>query len=176
MKQDADVIDMNVKANGRQGRRLAVAIPVGFCAVAAFVLLFSPLRDILASGSPGGGFVILEDERTPLAAFELYEIPAEYLPVIDSVSIQAGARDVQMALLNPEANDSYFIFEIILVDTGEILYISELLAPSMGVDHVTLIAPLEKGEYKAELLVRAFSLHQFAEIVITGVAFDLIVT
>jgi len=50
-----------------------------------------------------------------------------------------------------------------LEDSEEILYISEMIYPGMCVEDVALNKCLEKGVYKAVLMIRAFKLPHLEE-------------
>lgn len=165
------------QAHKGRGARLGLVTGVSLmvCAAAAVFFFLSPIRGGSASGETDNGFILLEDDLVPLGLLSVSEAPAIDYPAVGDLSMPAGARDLDLALFNPNTNSCYFIFEISLADTGKILYISELMAPAAGVDGISLISPLEKGDYQAELSIRAYSLEDFSEIDSAVAAFTLTV-
>lgn len=68
--------------------------------------------------------------------------------------IPAGqTEDISIPLENPEGNRCYFIFEIILNDTGETLYKSKMVAPGDGIYQIDISRPLDAGNYDATIFI-----------------------
>ena len=107
------------------------------------------------------GYQFFQDEPVPLAAPD-FGNEISY-PGMDNAHITAGTAEVTIPLRNPESNPCPFVFEIVLADTGEILFTSEPIAPGAGTETVTLNRPLEAGDYKALLVIRAYGSYSFAE-------------
>ncbi len=80
------------------------------------------------------------------------------IPGYPSITIAAGKEDVTMNLMNPEGNPCYFTFEIVLKDTGETIYKSDMVEPGKAISNVKLSHSLEKGEYKAVVKISTASL------------------
>ena len=150
-----------IKSIKNQRRRFAAKM-TGLCAViAAAVFIAFP------SFTPDA-YVSLEDNPTPLAAFFL---PADesnpnagnypdgrlshFVPVYDSITIPADTLNAKMMLCNPDSNCD-LTFDIILKTTGETLYTSDKIPPSMYVEDLTLSRAMEQGEYKATIIIRAY--------------------
>lgn len=86
------------------------------------------------------------------------------IPGYASITIPAETTQVEMALLNPERNPCYFTFEIVLDDTGETIYTSNMVEPSKYIKHVTLAEALQAGEYGATIKIRTYSLDDLTEL------------
>ena len=71
------------------------------------------------------------------------------IPGYPSITVDAGKDNVTMNLFNPEGNPCYFTFEIVLSDTGETIYKSDM---------VELQHPLEAGEHNAVIKISTASL------------------
>lgn len=80
------------------------------------------------------------------------------IPGYPSISLPADRQEVVMALLNPEGNPCYFTFELVLRDTGEVLYTSGLVPPGQAIYDVTLSRALPAGEYNATIRISTTSL------------------
>jgi CheY-like chemotaxis protein len=97
-------------------------------------------------------------ETTNSSVDSIYSIPR-----YDYITVSAGAPEIQMLLFNLEGNPCYFIFEIVLYDTGETLYKSNLIGPGMCIENFTLTQTPEKGEHKAVLKTHAYELDSYTE-------------
>lgn len=119
-----------------------------------------PAEDILA-------FELTADE-IPLSAFHGLDQninlhaeagkengPAFLIPVYTEINIPANARDVELSLTNPESNDCFLVFEIVL-ESGETLFESEPVAPSAFIEDASLSRPLKEGSYSALLIIHAY--------------------
>ena len=95
-------------------------------------------------------------------------------PGYDKVTFPAGERRVQIILPNPEVNPCYFRFSLILPDTNETLYRSGLVPPGTAITDITLSRPLEKGTYRLEIVIEAFSLEERAEM--NGITMEVVLT
>jgi hypothetical protein len=101
------------------------------------------------------------DGPIPLAAPPIYSgrpenAPAFKMPGYGTVFIPADTLDVKMVLLNPEGNQHYLAFEIILEETGEALHASGKIAPGASKESIMLNRPLPKGEHNAGMIIRAY--------------------
>ena len=86
------------------------------------------------------------------------EVKGIKIPGYPSITIPANQTDVTVALLNPEGNPCYFVFELALKDTGETLYKSKLVPPGQAITNITLSKPLDTGEHNAVIKISTFSL------------------
>lgn len=80
------------------------------------------------------------------------------IPGYPSILLAADTQDVAVALVNPDGNPCYFIFELVLKDGGESLYTSKLVPPGQAITHITLSRALAAGNYDATLKITTFSL------------------
>ncbi|MDO4272500.1 MAG: hypothetical protein Q4D16_02425 [Eubacteriales bacterium] len=75
------------------------------------------------------------------------------LPGYPKIYIPAGQTDVDVAFSNPEGNPCYFTFQLVLKDSGEVLYESKQVPPGEAITKASLSRPLEAGEYPATLKI-----------------------
>ena len=156
-------------------RRTAVSFVICMAGIFIAVMAFAVNRR-------PAGLVGIDDEWIPLAAPAVWEYaeqengPSFVIPGYDIVTVPAGASHIDMTLPNPEGNRCNFTFAIILEETGETLYESELVAPSEDAGEVTLNKPLEKGEYAAKLVIQAFGTEESDCSGRANVTFKLVVT
>ena len=80
------------------------------------------------------------------------------VPGYSTVQFPANTRRASIVLPNPENNPCYFVFSIILTDSGETVYRSGMIPPGMAVTEITLQRPLESGTYPIEIRIETFSL------------------
>ena len=90
--------------------------------------------------------------------------PGIKIPGYASISLPAGEKDVKISLLNPEENPCYFTFELVLDDTGETLYTSNLVEPGKAIREETLSRALDAGEYAATIKICTYSLEDNAQL------------
>lgn len=79
------------------------------------------------------------------------------VPGIPSMKFKAGELEQTHILTNPEGNPCYFQFEIILSDTGEVIYTSKLLPPGYSISKFKLTKPLEAGTYSASVKFNTYT-------------------
>ena len=80
------------------------------------------------------------------------------IPGYPSLTIAAYKKDVAVGLLNPEGNPCYFIFELSLNDSGEVLYTSKLVPPGQAIYAMHLSRSLKPGTYQATIKISTISL------------------
>lgn len=80
------------------------------------------------------------------------------IPGYPSLYIGAGETEVSAILENPEGNPCYFVYELVLSDSGESLYRSGLILPGQAISGFTISRGLSAGEYDAVLRVSTYSL------------------
>lgn len=78
------------------------------------------------------------------------------IPGYSTITIPADTKDVKITLGNPEGNQCYFKFEL-LVD-GESLYTSDFVQAGYAIENVELEKALEKGTYDAVIKITPYSL------------------
>lgn len=79
------------------------------------------------------------------------------IPGYPSITLPANKKDVTVALLNPEGNPCYFVFEIVLKDSGKSLYKSKLVPPGKAITKISLSQALSSGEYDATIKITTYS-------------------
>lgn len=62
---------------------------------------------------------------------------------------EGQTEDLPITLKNPDGNPCYFSFAIILTDTGETIYKSDMVPPGESIRQVTISKPLSAGTYQA---------------------------
>ncbi|MGI5848865.1 MAG: hypothetical protein ACOX8Q_02150 [Christensenellales bacterium] len=104
----------------------------------------TPISPVLESGA-----VDWEGVKTS----ETSGIPADgiRIPGYKSIAIEADTTEVSVNLQNPEKNNCYFVIRLVLLDTGETLYESNMIEPGKGLYNITLSRALEAGTYSGQL-------------------------
>ena len=98
------------------------------------------------------------------------------IPSIDEISISYDSTVEIETLFNPEVNSCWFIFELILVKTGETLFVSELTAPGDCISNVIFKGVPPSGKHEARLIIRALDFERCAEIDVTDILLTLHLT
>ena len=80
------------------------------------------------------------------------------VPGYSTVSFPAHSRQGNIVLPNPDGNPCYFVFAIVLTESDETIYRSEMVPPGMALTEITLFRPLENGTYPIEIRIETFSL------------------
>ena len=135
--------------------------------------LKTPDQETLLSDAP-----LLPDESATLFTGDTVIVTegAGYLaPSYDNVTLPADAEEVELTLVNPEGNQCYFVFELVLESTGEMLYKSGLVEPGMCIESFTPSRTIGKGNYKAALSIHAYEMRSLDAIDSEKVEFDLVV-
>ena len=171
----------DIFAEKKRRRRKAIVASVVCVACAAVA------ATIFTMGRPLTEYLSLEDGQIPLAAFLLPDGNAEpytetdaetslliRIPASGDVAVRADAPEAEMTLHNPADNPCYLSFEIILEDTGESLYASALVAPSLCIRSITWTRTLAKGAYGAVLVIRAYTLEGYMPMHSVSMAFRIV--
>lgn len=149
---------LNLDVKAKKHRQMTAVLFVG---AGMMAIILSTALMIPGLYSPNDS-VLLEDNQVPLALLDFRnEI---VFPDMSGVTIAADIAEVTMLLHNPNGNPCYFSFEILLADTRETLYISELIAPGTEAGTVTLNRPIKAGENNVLLIIRAYDLESLVEI------------
>ena len=80
------------------------------------------------------------------------------IPGYSTITIPADTKNVKITLGNPEGNQCYFKFEL-LVD-GESLYTSDFVQAGYAIENVELQKGLKKGTYDAVIKITPYSLNK----------------
>jgi len=136
---------------------------LGTCAACVIITLL-----VFPFGSPSNSGIFIGDDQIPLAPFSLQETDKNAkpytgieqiirIPTIDKTIFKASNDELALLLLNPAENTCDFIFEIVLTETEETIFKSELVEPRMCIENPLLSRTLEEGEYSAVLRISFIS-------------------
>ena len=83
---------------------------------------------------------------------------------IKEIKIKEGSTKAELYYLNPEQNqDRYYIrVSIVLKDSDEILYVSDLIPPGNGIREIELSKPLLKGSYAAVFHIQGYKMNDLS--------------
>lgn len=166
------------RKRGRMMKRGAVAM-LGLCAASVVIVLL-----IFPFGKLPDDYIFLDDEKIPLAALpslQADENAKQYtgteqgfiIPIISDVTITADTHDVNIVLFNQKDNPCYFVFEIVIEDTEEAIYVSGLIEPGMCIENLMLTKTLAQGKYDAVLKIHFYELETLTSINGADVSFTL---
>jgi hypothetical protein len=139
---------------------LVVAIGLG----SYFIFFRKPASETITNGQPPlGGMSLVVDENMKDYTGKNPEdrggaITGTKIPGYGTVRLPSGTTDVKMILLNPEGNQCYFTFELVV--DGEAYFTSNLVEPSKCIEDLALTKPLDRGEYTAMLKISCYSLDE----------------
>lgn len=80
------------------------------------------------------------------------------MPVISRMQLYKGETHIQNLFINPEGNECYFKFQIVLDDTNEIIYESGLIPPGKAIIDFDLNRTLDVGEHNVTVKILATDL------------------
>ena len=78
------------------------------------------------------------------------------IPGYSTITIPSNTKDVQITLGNPEGNQCYFKFEVVV--DGETLYKSDFVKSGYAIKNIELSKGLAKGNYNAVIKITPYSL------------------
>lgn len=76
---------------------------------------------------------------------------------IAEMKLKAGSREQNFVFSNPAENPCYFQIEVVLIDSGESIYTSNLLPPGYSISNFTMNRALEAGSYRAVVHFKTYS-------------------
>ena len=79
------------------------------------------------------------------------------MPGYDTVSMKAGNDTANIVLTNPESNQCLFQFQLVLKDTDEVLYTSDMVKPGKAILSQKLSRVLDEGDYNFIIRINTFS-------------------
>ena len=152
------------------------------------VLLIIPFGNLSDNyiGELSDESLLNDDIQVPLADFSLPQIDENAtlctgteqgitIPDIRNITIDADTLDISTTLFNPENNPYYFQYEIVLTNSDEAIYNSDLIKPGMCVETPTLARTLTKGEYDAVLKIHYYGMESYTFINSVDISLNLIV-
>ncbi len=131
------------------------------------ILIAMILLLLILAGSLVYRNYIFKNDGAPAFSMEAVEWNGEFMedaepgyitvPGYDTISLRAGCDTTQIALANPDTNECNFQFQLILKDTQEILYTSDLVAPGKAILQQKLNQTIEEGDYDLIIRINTFS-------------------
>lgn len=89
------------------------------------------------------------------AAEEKPTVPQIKIAGFSSWHVPAGqTENIPIALKNPEGNPCYFSFSVVLADTNETIYQSDMVPPGEAIRRISITKSLSSGTYPARILIR----------------------
>jgi hypothetical protein len=144
----------------KQAKLCCVASVFGLCAVSLGAFSFISLPNV--SPQPYD-FIVLDDMPVPLAAFptEVNTPDNSFItaPILGFIEVDENKTYTGTAIKNSEYNNFHLVFEIVIQETAEVIFISEPVAPGMYTSNIELSRTLTKGEYEAILKIRSYEPH-----------------
>lgn len=64
------------------------------------------------------------------------------------------SKNLSIPLENPEGNPCYFSFEILLSDTGEVIYSSDMVPPGEKISRINITREFDAGDYPATIKIK----------------------
>lgn len=64
------------------------------------------------------------------------------------------SKNLSIPLENPEGNPCYFSFEILLSDTGEVIYSSDMVPPGEKIARINITREFDAGDYPATIKIK----------------------
>ena len=83
------------------------------------------------------------------------------IPMVSEMYTSAGEGKVDTVLVNPEGNGCYFIYSIVVDDTGEVLYESGMVEPGKALVGFELDEAPEPGTYNVTVKVETRDIEDF---------------
>ena len=123
-----------------------------------------------------GNTASIDDGAVPLA-----QTPAQIgvqvrFPEIADITLQSDGSVAEVNLINPADNNCRLVFKIILSQTEELLYRSQMVDPGEEIESIVLDQPLQQGTYEAVMHIIAYMPESASEMDATAKPFQLIVT
>ena len=172
--------ELEAKKNRRRTIQRTVSM-LSLCA-ASVVIVFL----IFLFGNLPDEYIFIDDEPIPLAAFTFPQIDDNAVPYtgteqsilipdINNLIISPDTIEIPLILFNPNGNPYLFLFNIILDETEETIYKSDLIEPGMCIENPTLSKSLTIGEYRAVIEIHFYELDSFTFVNSISVLFNLFV-
>lgn len=83
------------------------------------------------------------------------------IPGYPEIKAKEGDEFAYVALWNPDYNPVYFKFEIVLSDTNEVLYKTDLIPPGKAVTKIPLKKDMKPGTYDITIKISSYSLENY---------------
>jgi hypothetical protein len=145
-----------IKTQDKNRRTKIKAVTTLFACVVCMGVFISVMLPGTPQDDNDCAFLYLDDISVPLASFHAFapSEPSVVIPTVSALTVPANQCYAEIDVINPEENDLYVIFEVVLDATGDVLFTSEKIAPGMPIGNVALLRPLQEGVYAATLTIR----------------------
>ena len=176
-----EMIEAEKKLSRKRMRSGILVFGVGAAILAIMILVYPFSAPTLNNGTS------VFDGQVPLNAYVQPDIGAKpylggyeearhglMIPGYDRFFVTANDTQANVVLFNPLENESLFVYEILLEETAETIYVSGMIEPGMYVGDITLNRQLQKGEYAAYLVIHAYEPGEASEISQITTAVDII--
>lgn len=91
------------------------------------------------------------------------------IPAYNPIQMEAGSDQAGAALWNPEKNQVYFKFTILLDSDNSTVYESKLVPPGMALRQIQFNRRFEKGEYPITIRVSTYDVKEYEQELNSGV-------
>ena len=98
-----------------------------------------------------------EEGQSQAAAEEGSVTAGIEIPGYSIIPVKANTTNVEIELYNPDKNNVYFQISLILSDTEEVLYESDMIRPGDHLYEIELTRGLEPGEYPLTVQYSTFT-------------------
>lgn len=85
------------------------------------------------------------------------------LPAFNPFYVVEGETQVKTVLWNPEKNQVYFQFQIVLDESGEVIYESRLVPPSQAIYELKLKRSFTRGAYPVTIRITTYDLKDYEQ-------------
>ncbi|MEZ3496308.1 MAG: hypothetical protein K1V97_01915 [Lachnospiraceae bacterium] len=93
------------------------------------------------------GESVTDTEKSTVPQIKIAGFSSWHVPV-------GQTENIPIALKNPEGNPCYFSFSIVLADTNETIYQSDMVPPGEAIRRISITKSLSSGTYPARILIR----------------------
>jgi hypothetical protein len=133
-------------------------ITVALIAIGLLIILYNGNPKEIYYQNPDDGVTLrIDDNAVPLADGSADgQTPGTRIPAFAQIILPADRTKVGIVLENPKDNTCNFVYELLLTDTGEVLYKSDMIVPGAKIDTVDLKRALTAGEYRAYMPVHTY--------------------
>lgn len=85
------------------------------------------------------------------------------IPAFQSLYVRAGDTGVKTVLWNPEKNQVYFQFQLVLKNTQEVIYESRLVPPGQAIYELSLKRSFDPGVYPLIVRVTTYDVKEYEQ-------------
>lgn len=85
------------------------------------------------------------------------------IPAFQPLNVRAGDTGVKTVLWNPEKNQVYFQFQLVLKNTQEVIYESRLVPPGQAIYELSLKRSIDAGVYPLIVRVSTYDIEEYEQ-------------